>query len=297
MRILLTGAQGMLGQDVLRILGPSHHVVGVDQDEADITDLSAICTLIQDVRPELVLHAAAFTEVDRAESCPEVARRVNALGTLHVCIGALQVEAAVAYISTDYVFDGTKGEPYVETDRPNPLSVYGSTKYAGERVVQSMFRNYYIFRTSWLFASHGKNFVNTISRLAREKGELAVVDDQVGTPTYSCDLAHAINTILAHGAPGLYHVANAEPCSWFEFAGAILAQQGIEAKLEPTTTARFRRPAPRPACSALATPRLHNELGYDMRSWREALADCLAIKKTMARPNPTHPRATVASGG
>ena len=291
MKILVTGARGMLGHDLCPVLSESHDVVGVDQEDADITDLAAVEKLVNRVRPDLVLHAAAFTDVDRAESCPDIAREVNAVGTMNVAKAALEADAVMAYVSTDYVFDGKKGEPYVEIDRPNPINVYGCSKYAGERVVQSMSKHYYVFRTAWLYAPHGKNFVNTIVRIAEETGRLEVVNDQIGTPTYTLDLAHAVNAILLSGVPGLYHTVNQGQCSWFDFAGEILRQTGIKAELKPTTTARFQRPAPRPRCSALATSRLDVEIGYHMRPWQEALADCLDRKREAAVQPNTQPAA------
>jgi len=278
-RILVTGAKGMLGRDLCPVLRASHEVIGIDQEEADVNDLPAMCGLVADVHPDLVLHAAAFTDVDGAESLPDVARRVNGIGTFHVAMAANQANARFAYISTDYVFDGGKGTPYTEEDRPNPINAYGASKYAGERAVTDLFGSYFIFRTAWLFAPHGKNFVNTILRLAQERGQLEVVTDQIGTPTYTLDLAHAIHAALAADVPGLYHVANAGPCSWFEFAGEILRQAGVRAELRPTTSERFNRPARRPAYSALSTERLREVTGHAMRPWREALADCLARRE------------------
>jgi dTDP-4-dehydrorhamnose reductase len=203
MRILVTGARGMLGRDLCPVLRSCHDVIGIDQEETDVTDLKAMCDLVADVQPDCVLHAAELRDVDRAESCPRLARRVNAIGTLHVAVAANQVNARFAYISTSYVFDGAKDSPYVEADPPNPINVYGDTKYAGERAATSLFDNHFIFRTGWLFAPHGMNFVNTVIRMAQGKRWLEAATDRVGTPTYSLDLAHAINAALVAGVPGV----------------------------------------------------------------------------------------------
>jgi dTDP-4-dehydrorhamnose reductase len=264
----------------------------MDQEEADITDPTALRAVVRDVRPQLILHAAAFTDVDRAEAEPHLAQEVNAFGTLNVVVAAADVEAQVAYVSTDYVFDGHKGAPYTEDDPPSPLNIYGQTKLAGERVVRATVPHHYIFRTAWLFAPHGRNFVNTVIRLAQERGHLRVVDDQVGTPTYTLDLAEAIRAVLRSGSPGTYHIANATPCSWYDFAEEILRQTGIPADLEPTTSEAFGRAARRPFYSALATDRLRREAGHVMRPWREALADCLRRKRGAAEAALCEPLAT-----
>ena len=176
-----------------------------------------------------------------------------------------------------------------EEDTPNPVNVYGRTKHAGERAITAAAEHGYIIRTAWLFAPHGRNFVNTIIRLAKERGRLQVVDDQVGTPTYTVDLAHAIAAILAAGKPGVYHVANAGPCSWFGFAAEILRQTSIQADLSPTTSTQFRRPARRPPYSALATDRLQRDIGHRMRPWQDALADCLKRKRLVPQPAASQP--------
>jgi len=277
----------MLGRDLCSVLSTSHCVTGVDREEADITELGAVRALVGDARPDLVLHAAAFTDVDGAESRPDEARRVNATGTWHMAMAARDVSAGFVYISTDYVFDGTKAIAYTEDDRPNPINVYGETKLGGEHATTSLLRGAYIIRTSWLFAPHGKNFVNTILRLAQERGRLEVVTDQIGTPTYTLDLAHAINAILAAGVPGVYHVANDGTCSWFQFAAEILRQTGTQAALLPTTSDLFGRPARRPAYSALSTERLARRVGHWMRSWQAALAECLARSRCAPREIPS----------
>jgi dTDP-4-dehydrorhamnose reductase len=241
-----------------------------------------MCRLVGDVHPDMVLHAAAFTDVDGAEGHPDLARRVNSIGTLHTAVAANQANARFAYISTDYVFAGAKRTPYTEDDAPRPINVYGETKYGGERVVTSLFNDFFIFRTSWLFAPHGRNFVNTILRLGQERSRLEVVTDQVGTPTYTLDLARAINAALAADVPGIYHVTNAGPCSWFEFTGEILRRAGVQAELRPTTSEQSKRPARRPAYSVLSTERLRRETGYAMRPWQEALADCLARRQAQS---------------
>ena len=216
-----------------------------------------------EAQPELVLHAAAWTDVDGAESEPEEARRVNVEGTRNV----VALGAPVVYFSTDYVFDGTKGEPYVESDEPNPLSVYGRTKLEGERQI----REGWVVRSSWLFGWTGKNFVRTMLDLGRKRGEVRVVDDQRGSPTFVGHLADATKRVLDLPL-GTYHVAAEGDCTWAEFAGAIFEEAGIECRVVPISTEELGRPAPRPAYSVLRSehtdsPRLPH--------WRDGLRECL----------------------
>ena len=230
----------------------------------DVTQLPPRALLGGPMQPALVLHAAAYTAVDAAESDPDRAEAVNVLGTRN----AVLLGAPLVYYSTDYVFDGTKGEPYVESDEPRPLSVYGRTKLAGEREV----REGWIVRSSWLFGATGSNFVRTMLALGRERDEVAVVDDQRGSPTYVGHLAAATRGIveLPHG---LYHVAADGDCTWADFAEAVFGEAGLECRVRRISTAELGRPAPRPAYSVLRseradTPRLPH--------WRDGLRDCLA---------------------
>ncbi len=262
-RVVVTGAGGQLGRALVDELS-GDDVLAFTRADWDVTQLPPRALLGGPMQPALVLHAAAYTAVDTAESDPDGAEAVNVLGTRN----AVLLGAPLVYYSTDYVFDGTKGEPYVESDEPRPLSVYGRTKLAGEREV----REGWIVRSSWLFGATGNNFVRSMLGLGRERDEVAVVDDQRGSPTYVGHLAAATRGIveLPHG---LYHVAADGDCTWADFAEAIFAEAGLDCRVRRISTADFGRPAPRPAYSVLSsehadTPRLAH--------WREGLRDCLS---------------------
>jgi dTDP-4-dehydrorhamnose reductase len=253
--MLITGAGGQLGA-ALREVFP----------EADARDRAALDVRVPnlDYKPELVLHAAAWTDVDGAEEQPGEAAAVNVEGTRNV----VALGAPLVYFSTDYVFDGAKGEPYVETDEPSPLSVYGLTKLAGEREV----RDGWIVRSSWLFGWTGKNFVRTMLELGRRQDEVAVVADQVGSPTFVGHLAEATREVLE--LPGeIWHVAAEGECSWAEFAEAIFEEAGLDCRVGRISTAELGRPAPRPAYSVLRSER---EGAPRLPHWREGLRACLS---------------------
>lgn len=262
----------MLGQDLTARLESRHEVIPTDLPEVDITDLRAFQEVVIRQRPQAVIHAAAFTAVDECELQPAVAFRVNAEGTRHVALACRQARIPMLYVSTDYVFDGEKEGPYVESDSPHPLNVYGRSKLEGERYVSDLVGRFWIVRTSWLFGRHGKNFVKTILDMAWRGESLRVVNDQVGSPTYTADLVTALEQILEKGGPGIYHVTNQGHCSWHEFAEEIVRQAGLErTSLIPIPTAASGRPAPRPRDSRLANTRLQQE-GLDLLPpWQDAL--------------------------
>ena len=264
----------MLGQDVVRAAGfVNHEVVGLGHAELDITDPRAVRRAIRRVSPEAVVNCAAWTDVDAAEGDPEKAARVNALAAGGVAAAAAEAGAAIVQPSTDYVFDGEKGEPYVESDQPNPLSAYGSSKLSGEHQVADANPLHFVVRTSWLFGGGGGNFVETMLRLGRELGEVVVVRDQFGCPTYTGHLADALVRLLDGDDYGLHHIAGGGECSWFEFAVEIFEQAGIECKTLSCTTDEFPRPARRPARSVLGTER---DYALFLPDWREGLRSYLA---------------------
>lgn len=277
MRILVTGCRGMLGQDLVPYIAGRHEAIPVDRAEADITDAGQIGRVISDARPDVVIHTAAFTAVDDCERTPDLSFRVNAEGTRHVALACCQARASMVYLSTDYVFDGTKTSPYIETDDPNPINVYGSSKLQGEKYVADLVEQAWIVRVSWLFGPLGKNFVDAILARARKGESLRVVDDQVGAPTYTVDLAEKLVEIVERGKPGVYHVTGQGYCSWFEFAQEILAQAGMgNTPISPIDTAASARPAPRPRNSRLANTRLLEQgLGL-LPPWQSALRRYLA---------------------
>jgi dTDP-4-dehydrorhamnose reductase len=266
MKILVCGAGGMLGQDLVRAGG--HDVDGLGRAELDVTDADAVRRAIAKVGPEAVLNCAAWTDVDGAEDHPEEALRVNRDGAGNVAAAAAEAGASVVYLSTDYVFDGAKREPYVESDAPNPLSVYGRTKLQAEAVAGNAA---WIVRTSWLFGWTSTNFVRTMLRLGAEREEVAVVADQRGSPTYAGHLATAVRELIEL-PPGLWHLAADGDCTWAELAEAIFEDAGLDCRVRPITTAELGRPAPRPAYSVLRSERPD---APRLPHWREGLRACL----------------------
>lgn len=276
MKILVTGAGGMLGSDLVARFSLGHEVTGVTRHDFDILKEPEIRSCLASVRPDWVIHCAAFTNVDRCESEPDKAFRVNSEGARDVARGCWSVGARMLYISTDYVFDGTKGSPYTETDPANPINVYGQSKLRGEQEVQKVLRDALIVRTSWLYGHNGPNFVEAILAQAGKKNELAVVDDQVGSPTSTRDLADGIARLVEAGAYGPVHVTNEGLCSWYDYAGKILTLAGITGmKLRAVTSAELGRPARRPAYSVLSKDRYYNITGHRLRDWESALAEYL----------------------
>ena len=290
MRILITGAAGMLGTDARRILAQrGHEIFPTDMGPAatgeirplDISDGIAVRALLAETRPDLVFHGAAYTHVDGCERDPDLAHKVNALGTWNVASAAEEAGAALVTISTDFVFDGTKGAAYTEFDEPNPISHYGKSKLAGENLARAACRRCYIVRTSWLYGVQGKNFPYTVIALAKTKPELPIVADQFGTPTYTVDLVEAIAEIVKTPLYGVYHVSNGGATSWDGFARAILAKtNSAHVPVKPITSDEYAQmfgsPTRRPAYSVLRHYALEL-MGKDtLRPWEEALDAFLA---------------------
>jgi len=275
MNILLLGAKGQLGVDLVSALSPEHTLTPWDVDELDITDLSAVLRAVGSLKPDLILNAAAYTAVDGCETHEALAYRVNALGPRNLAIGALETGAEILHISTDFVFDGEKGTPYLEFDETNPQSVYGKTKLAGERAIREVIPRHYILRTAWLYGHNGHNFVKTMLRLAAERDEITVVDDQVGTPTATRDLIDAITAVMGSGAYGTYHATCEGACSWYDFARAIMAEAGLPTKVTPISTADYKekygQPAKRPPYSVLDNFMLRHQRHVTLRDWETAL--------------------------
>lgn len=271
MKILVTGAAGMLGRDLVPHLAPRHEVVGVDM-EVDVTDPRAVGDCVREVAPQAILHLAAWTDVDGAEEHEEAAEAVNAQGSGNVAAAAAEAGAALVVPSTDYVFDGSLGRAYAEDDAPAPLGAYGRTKLAGERAALAAWpEGTRIARTAWLYGASGKNFVETMLALGRARDEVSVVDDQEGSPTWTRDLAPALEALLDQ-PPGVYHTAGGGSVTWAGFARAIFEEAGVDCRVVPITTAELGRPAPRPMFSPLAVTRPG---APRLRPWREALRDYL----------------------
>jgi dTDP-4-dehydrorhamnose reductase len=278
MKILVTGAGGMLGSDLVERLSKGHEVTGVTRQNFDILKEHEIRASLARVRPDWVIHSAAYTNVDGCEKEPEKAFAVNADGARDVARACWSVGARMLYVSTDYIYDGTKGSPYVETDQVNPLNVYGKSKLRGEQEVRKVLgdEDALIVRTSWLYGHGGPNFVEAILAQVGKKDELRVVDDQAGNPTYTRDLADGIARLVEADASGTVHVSNEGTCSWCGYARRILELAGITGiNVRPVTTAELGRPAARPACSALSNDRYYNITGHRLRDWQEALAEYL----------------------
>jgi len=268
-RILITGAGGQLGRELMEVLA-SHELHGRDHRALDIANREAVVQTVEQVRPSWVINAAAYNDVDGAEAATELAFAVNAAGPGYLAEAAARVGAEMVHISTDYVFDGRKGSPYNELDRADSLSVYGRSKYEGELQVQSAHPSACVLRTAWLYGEYGNNFVKAILKAAERGGPLKVVSDQVGSPTWTRHLAQAIGELIETTARGLFHVANAGACSRFEFARAIV--QG-RVEVLPISADEAARPAPRPANSALVSARWQAAGLRPLPDWERALTD------------------------
>lgn len=277
MRILVTGASGMLGHALIPVLEKDHEVFGLTRTDCDLCDENTVRKIFLRQKPDTVVHLAAFTNVDGCELDPEKAKAWNEFATLNVAKAARDIDAALLYTSTDYVFDGQATRPYSEDARTNPLSVYGKTKLMGEKYVQGMVERSFIVRTSWLYGTGGKNFVSTILGIALEKSELRVVNDQRGSPTYARHLAEKLAELVMTSDYGIYHVTGSGDCTWFEFARKVFDLHGLqETRVFPISTSQCNRPAPRPAYSVLANQRL-GSLGMGLLPhWEDGLDNYLA---------------------
>jgi len=275
MRIIITGSAGQLGLALQTTLA-KHALLPIDLPEHDITAFHAISETITGFRPDLVVHAAAFTNVDGCERDPETAYRVNALGTQNVAVACQQCSAAMLYVSTDYVFDGRKDGPYWEWDTPNPESVYARSKLAGELYVQNLLTRYYVVRTAWLYNRGGNNFVKRVLELADERPELHYVTDEVGSPTFAPDLAAAIGRLIEHPLYGVYHFTNSGVCSRFEWAKAVLELAGrTDYPIFPTQG--YKRAAKVPAHCELRNFCGATQLGITLRPWQQGLRDYFRV--------------------
>jgi dTDP-4-dehydrorhamnose reductase len=276
-KLLVTGAAGMLGRDVMLAAGNAgHDVVGFGRAELDVTDAAGLEKKLGLERPDVVLNCSAWTDVDGAEESERAAFAVNGTGAGNVAAAAARVGASVVYVSSDYVFDGSKGAPYVESDQPAPLSAYGRTKLAGEEATVAANKRHFVVRSAGLFGIGGGNFVETMLRLAATQNEVLVVRDQVGSPTYTWHLAYGIVRLIEGIEFGIHHMAAAGQCSWYEFAREIFEQAKVECKVLSGTTEMLGRPAPRPSCSALTSQREH---AIRLPSWQDGLAGYLAQRQ------------------
>jgi dTDP-4-dehydrorhamnose reductase len=270
MKVLITGAAGQLGSEFPAALA-GHDVVALASADLDITDAKAVTDVVDVHRPDMVVNAAAYTKVDAAETDIDAAWAVNAAGPWHLARACAGTGAALVHVSTDYVFDGTLDRPYTEFDPTNPVSAYGRTKEAGERLVRQTLDRHWIVRTAWVHGRHGGNFVKTMLRLGAERGAVSVVDDQRGSPTFADDLAASIVQLMDEAPYGTYHRTNSGSCTWFELAQRAYQLAGLDVDVTPITTEQFGAPAPRPANSVLEN-RAASMLGLPpLRSWEEGL--------------------------
>lgn len=278
-RVAVIGGRGQLGSDLVRVFTERrrYDVRSLTRDEIDCTSWASVQRALEPLRPDVVVNCAAFVRVDECEDRPEEAFRVNAVGALHVARWCAAGGARCIYISTDYVFDGTKGVAYAEDDCPRPLNVYGASKLAGEFLVRSAAPQWLVVRTASLFGNRGSrgkggNFVATILRQAQAGEVLRVVSDIRMSPTYTLDAADALERLVRAEASGIVHVTNAGSCTWFEFAKAVLRLARTEARLEAVTAQTFSSKAPRPRDSSLTSDRLAGMDGGELRSWEDAVA-------------------------
>lgn len=285
MNIVVTGASGQLGQELKSIIETGKSEIGVfpqdlsknkvyycDSQELDISDEQAVTLYFDQNKVDVVINCAALTNVDGCEQEADLAMKVNSIGARNLAIACETQGAKLIHVSTDYVFDGTAQTPYVEWDSCNPQGIYGKSKLLGEQYVQTLCSRYFIVRTAWLYGYIGKNFVKTILSLAKEKGQLKVVDDQVGNPTNANDLAYHILKLAYTQSYGVYHITGNGSCSWYAFTKEILNKANVPCVLSPCTTDQFPRPAKRPAYSALDHAMLRATIGDEMRDWKTAIA-------------------------
>lgn len=277
MKVLVTGAKGQLGYDVverLKELNIEH--IGVDRDDFDLTNEKETKEYIMNYKPDVVIHCAAYTAVDKAEDERDLCYAINVLGTKYIVEACKELDAKMVYISTDYVFNGEKEEPYEVTDTPNPVNYYGYTKYLGEEEVKNNLEKYFIVRISWVFGKNGNNFVKTMLRLGQERKEIKVVCDQVGSPTYTYDLTRLLCDMIQTDKYGIYHATNEGYCSWYDFACEIFKVAGMDVKVIPITSEEYPTRAKRPINSRLNKSDLYNKGFIQLNNWKEATRDYLS---------------------
>jgi len=271
-RILITGGRGQLGRELQQALS-AETVLALDLDELDVTDAAAVGRAVGQFRPQVVIHAAAYTDTAGCEADPELAMRVNGEGTRQVALACRESDAAMLYVSTNEVFDGQKGKPYLESDEPEPVNAYGRSKLAGERYVQSILDRFYIVRTAWLYAARGNNFPSKVLRATANGGELRFVTDEVASPTWARDLAQAIVALIGRPTYGIYHLTNSGFCSRYEWAQRVLELAGRgDVALRPVVQADYGAPYRKPPYTELAN-RAAAALGIVLRPWQEALQE------------------------
>lgn len=280
MKVLVTGVKGQLGYDVVNELEKRGHMaVGTDVEEMDITDAGKVETVLKKEKPDAVIHCAAYTAVDAAEDNEDLCRKINAEGTENIAKACQDLNCKMLYVSTDYVFDGEGERPWEPDDEREPLNVYGITKYEGELAVEKYVEKFFIVRIAWVFGKNGKNFIKTMLNLGKTHDEVKVVDDQIGSPTYTFDLARLLVDMIETDKYGRYHATNEGLCSWYDFAKEIFKQAGMNVKVSPVTSEEFAAKAKRPHNSRMSKEKL-SENGFErLPKWQDALARYLETLK------------------
>lgn len=278
MKILVTGSKGMLAHDLVPILEEVHEVIAPPEDDLDITVRDKVSRITKETSPDVVINCAAYTKVDKAEEERSRAFLINGTGVQNLALVCHDGGIPLCHISTDYVFDGKKGKPYTPFDNTNPINTYGESKLAGEKYIQWLTNRFYIVRTSWLYGRGGSNFVSTILRIAKEQKMIRVVKDQIGSPTSTVSLSHAIKSLVDSGAYGIHHFTDETNggISWYDFAKEIIRLSGLKTEVIPITTYEFPRPAKRPIYAVLDTLSLSEITGYTPVNWKDALKAFLA---------------------
>ncbi len=281
MKILLLGHKGMLGSDLLTQMRLHHEVVGMDQEEIDITSAGECAKAIENTTPQIIINAAAYTNVDGCETAKEECFAVNAEAVKNIAMSCQNKNIRIVHFSTDYVFDGNGSSPYKEDEKCDPINTYGASKLAGEKYLQELARNFIIIRTAWLYGVNGKNFVRTILEKARTTPRLTVVDDQIGSPTHTKDLAAAVDHLIEKNAQGIFHVTNRGSCSWYKFAVKILQEAGIDdVEVSPINSDQLVRAAKRPAYSVMSMQKFIATTGKAMQPWQLGLQGYLESVKS-----------------
>ena len=279
MKILITGSNGMLGHDLISVLKKEHDLVLTTSKTLDITDKDKTIDFICDAKPDIVINSAAYTDVDGCEENSDLAFSVNGDGVRNLALACREIDCPLVHISTDYIFNGKNDRPWVEDDEIGPISVYGKSKLEGEQAILEILDRYFIVRTAWLYGINGKNFPKTMLELAKNHSEITVVYDEVGSPTYSLDLAEGISELIETDYYGIYHLTNSGSCSWCEFARYIFEIADEDVNVIPVTASEFARPAPRPSYSVLENKKWIEKGFKPLRSYKEAIKDYIELIK------------------
>ena len=277
MKILITGSDGMLGHDLADVLKGKHELILTTSKTLDITDKNHVIDFVSSQKPDMLINAAAYTDVDGCEKNQELAYSVNGEGVRNLAMACKKIGCGLVHISTDYVFSGENTRPWVEDDETGPISVYGKSKLEGEKAICEILEKYFILRTAWLYGVNGRNFPKTMLELSENHSKITVVYDEVGTPTYTLDLAQAISKLIETDCYGIYHLTNSGSCSWCEFARYIFEIAGADVEVVPVTADEFARPAPRPSYSVLEN-RNWVENGFEpLRNYTEAIKEYIEL--------------------